>query len=294
MPLSRRDVITAAAGLLVAPLATRAQGADPSRALQALETRNGGRLGVAMLDTRTRRIAGHRLDERFAMCSTFKFSLAALVLREADQGRLALTERIAYTEKDLLPVSPVTTRHLKDGGASLGVLAEAAQVTSDNAAANLLLARLGGPAGFTAKLRALGDTTTRLDRNEPQLNLVVAGDERDTTTPRAMADTVARFVAGDALAPASRDRLIEWMVRTETGLKRIRAGLPKDWKAGDKTGTGMAAEMTDKYNDLAVAFPPGRAPLVVTAFYDTDEHATDMRDEDQAVLAEVGRLAAAW
>ncbi len=294
MSVSRRDLIAAVAGLLAAPVAARAQGSDPVRGLQALEKANGGRLGVAMLETQTRRIAGHRLDERFAMCSTFKFSLAALVLREADQGRLALTERIAYTEKDLLPVSPVTTRHLKEGGASLGVLAEAAQVTSDNAAANLLLAKLGGPAGFTAKLRALGDTTTRLDRTEPQLNLVVAGDERDTTTPRAMAETVARFVAGDALTSASRDRLIAWMVQTETGLKRIRAGLPKGWRAGDKTGTGMAAEMTDKYNDLAVVFPPGRAPVVITAFYDTDEHATEMRDADQAVLAEVGRLAAAW
>ena len=144
-PPSRRDVLTAAAGLLVSPVAVRGQGADLSPALRALEAANGGRLGVALLDTRTRRIAGHRLDQRFAMCSTFKLALAALVLREADQGRLALADRVTYTASDLLPVSPVTTRHVKDGGASLGVLAEAAQVTSDNTAANLLLAAIGGP-----------------------------------------------------------------------------------------------------------------------------------------------------
>lgn len=239
-------------------------------------------------------MTGHRLDERFAMCSTFKMSLAALVLREAEQGRLNLNERISYTEKDLLSVSPVTTRHVKSGGATLGVLAEAIQVTSDNTAANLLLTKVGGPSGFTAKLRALGDTVTRLDRTEPQLNIVVPGDDRDTTSPRAMAETVARFTTGDALTAASRERLITWMVQTETGLKRLRAGLPKDWRTGDKTGTGMADAMTDKINDLAVTFPPGRAALVIAAYYDTDEHSKDARDEDQAVLAEVGRIAAGW
>lgn len=291
--LSRRELIGAACIGLLRPGTLFAQGGHLARALQALEATHGGRLGVAVLDTGTGSVAGHRLDERFAMCSTFKLALAALILREAEQGRLSLSDRVSYTERDLLPVSPVSTRLLREGGATVGALAEAAQVHSDNAAANLLLARLGGPAGFTSRLRALGDTVTRLDRLEPQLNLVVAGDERDTTTPRAMAATVARVTVGDGLTPASRDRLVGWMVTTETGLKRLRAGLPATWRAGDKTGTAMAKDMTDKYNDLAVVFPPGRAPLVIAAYYDTDEHSADIRDADQAVLADVGRLVAA-
>ena len=123
---------------------------------------------------------------------------------------------------------------------TISALAEAAQVTSDNVAANLLLARLGGPTGFTARLRELGDRQTRLDRLEPELNLVLPGDERDTTTPRAMAETASRLLTGDVLTPASREQLIDWMVKTRTGDRRIRAGLPKDWRAGDKTGTATA------------------------------------------------------
>jgi len=294
MSLSRRDVITAAAGLLVSPIVARARTTDPTGALQALESRHGGRLGVAMLDTGTRRIAGHRLDERFALCSTFKLPLAAVVLREADQGRLQLSEVLPYTQKDMLSYAPVTGEHLKDGGMTVGALAEAAQVTSDNVAANLLLTRLGGPAAFTARLREMGDRLTRLDRMEPALNVVPPGDERDTTTPRGMAETLAAVATGDVLKPASRDLLIEWMVKTRTGDKRIRAGLPKDWRAGDKTGTITGDQTTDKCNDVAIAFPPGRGALVVTAFYDTGKHFKDIRDEDQAVLAQVGRLAAAW
>lgn len=292
--LSRRDLLVTAAGFLLAPALPRAQSDDPARALQALEARAGGRLGVCILDTATKRITGHRLDERFAMCSTFKLPLAAVILREADKGRLKLTDVVSYSQKDLLSYAPVTSEHLKEGGMTIGALAEAAQMTSDNTAANLLLSRIGGPSGFTARLREMGDQHTRLDRTEPMLNLVVPGDERDTTTPRAMAQAMAAFLTADVLTRSSRDLLIDWMVKTRTGDKRIRAGLPKDWRAGDKTGTANADAMTDKVNDVAIAFPPGRGALVITAFYDSDRRSKDISDADQAVLAEVGRLAGAW
>ena len=290
--VSRRDLLAGAAALLTTSTVSRAQHADPAAALQSLETRGGGRLGVCILDSRTGHVVGHRLDERFAMCSTFKLPLAALILREADQGRLQLGDVVRYTQKDMVPFAPVTSQHLRDGGMKVGALAEAAQVTSDNVAANLLLARLGGPTGFTARLRELGDRQTRLDRLEPELNLVLPGDERDTTTPRAMAETASRLLTRDVLTPASREQLIDWMVKTRTGDRRIRAGLPKDWRAGDKTGTATADTMTDKINDVAIAFPPGRSALVVVAFYDSSRRSEEVRDQDQAVLAEVGRLAA--
>jgi beta-lactamase class A len=286
-------MLVALGAVCAAPLVTWAQARDAAAALRALEAREGGLLGVCVLDAKTGRVGGHRLDERFAMCSTFKLPLAAIVLREADRGRLDLDQVVHYTKQDLLSFAPVTSEHVHEG-MTIAALAEAAQLTSDNTAANLLLAQLGGPAGFTARLRELGDPHTRLDRTEPQLNLVVAGDERDTTTPRAMAQTLATLLAGEALSASSRERLLAWMARTTTGTKRIRAGLPPDWRAGDKTGTGMAEGMTDKYNDIAITFPPGRGPLIITAFYDTDEHAAEMRDADQAVLAEVGRMAATW
>jgi beta-lactamase class A len=290
--LSRRQVLTAIAGLCTVPASTHAREIDVAARLQALEARAGGRLGVGILDTGSGRMVGHRLDERFAMCSTFKLPLAGVVLHEADAGRLALAEVLRYTETDLVAHAPVTTVHLREGGMTIAALAEAAQVTSDNAAANLLLKRLGGPAGFTARLRALGDGTTRLDRYELELNVVRPGDVRDTTTPRAMAETVRRFVVGDVLTPASRERLIAWTIATKTGLQRIRAGLPAGWRAGDKTGTAMAEVMTDKYNDVAVCWPPDGAAIVVSAYYDTGVQSKAIRDDPQAVLADVGRIAA--
>lgn len=269
----------------------------PDRAatgLAALERRAGGRLGVAILDTGSGRWTGHRAGERFGMCSTFKMPLAAIVFAEIDAGRIDGAEIVPIAQADLVPHHPVTGQHVGKG-LSVLALAEAAQVTSDNAAANLLLKRLGGPAGFTRQVRGWGDPVTRLDRFEPEMNLVPPGELRDTTTPLAMARLTARILTGDALAPASRERLIGWMVATRSGQRRLRAGLPPDWRAGDKTGSSWnETVMVDKINDVAIVWPPGRAPLIVAAYYDGPLKSRAIRPEDEAVLAEAGRIAAAW
>lgn len=298
--LNRRSALQlAAAGLLAASSAARAVQAHPpfattTQALADLERRTGGRLGVGLLDTASGLTTGHRLDERFAMCSTFKLPLAAAILREIDHGRLRADQWVAYGQADMVSHAPVTSEHLARGGMAVAALAEATQTTSDNPAANLLLKLIGGPAGFTAILRTTGDTTTRLDRFEPQMNDVTGQDPRDTTTPAAIAKTTAHLLTSDWLSPGSRGTLADWMVATTTGKRRIRAGLPGEWRAGDKTGTAMAPGMRDKYNDIAIAWPPGKAPIVITAFLETRNSQRAIRDEDQAVLAEVGRIATAW
>lgn len=295
-PINRRHaLLLAGAGLLGATRLAQAQ--DPTtaaRALARLEQKVGGRLGVALLDTANGHIVGHRLDERFGMCSTFKLPLAAAILREVDRGRLRGDQWVPFGKADMIAHAPVTEQHLAQGGMTVLALAEAAQTTSDNVAANCLLKLLGGPSAFTAILRAAGDPTTRLDRFEPQMNRVIGQDLRDTTSPAAMARTTAKLLTSDWLTPASRDRLIGWMAATTTGSLRLRAGLPAHWRSGDKTGTGMAPGMPDRYNDIAITWPPGKAPLVITAFFETRQPHTRMRDQDQAVLAQVGRIAAAW
>lgn len=292
--ISRRALFIGASIAAAMPLARAKPMIDlDRRALVELENKSGGRLGVCILDTATGRHLGHRVDERFAMCSTFKMPLAAAILRQADQGKLSLDTFVPYTEADMVFNAPVTQANLAKGGMTIAALAEAAQKQSDNPAANLLLKQLGGPQGLTQFFRDLGDDTTRIDRFEPGMNSVKPGDERDTTTPAAMAATAQKILTGDVLKPASRDLLIQWMIDTKTGEKRIRAGLPKDWRAGDKTGTGYD-EVSGKCNDIAIAWPPGNPPLIITAYYNTTGPADDIRDEDQAVLAEVGRIATAW
>lgn len=263
-------------------------------ALAMLEARAGGRLAVTIRDGNSGHGVGWREHERVAMASTFKLLLAGVVLHEADRGALALDTLLSFGEDDLVPHAPVIGRHLDAGALTIAALAEATQITSDNVAANLLLRILGGPEGFTARLRAMGDSETRLDRYEIAMNRVEPGDPRDTTTPFAMAASVARLVGPEHLSPASRDLLKSWMVATQTGKRRIRAGLPADWVAGDKTGTALVDGLPNRHNDVAVVWLRGRAPLVIAAFYEGPVPTANVRPEDEAVLADVGRIAARW
>jgi beta-lactamase class A len=260
-------------------------------ALAALEKSSGGKLGAALMDTLDGTVVGHRLGERFTMCSTFKLSLAAAVLARMDGGEIAKDATLPIAKSDVIGHAPSVQAALDKGATSMSVLAlaEAAQTQSDNGAANILLRKIGGPARLTAFWRALGDDVSRLDRYEPELNTSHDGDPRDTTTPTAMAFTLRSILTRPVLLSSSRERLIGWMVGTQTGLKRLRGGLPKDWRAGDKTGTMNGAAYPDKTNDLAIVWRPGRdAPFILTGFVE------GKADSAEAALAQVGALAARW
>lgn len=251
----------------------------------ALEATTGGRLGVMLLNTETGWSAGHRQNERFPMCSTFKFVLAAAVLHLTDQGELSLDRRILVRPQDMIAHAPVTSRHV---GKDLSVrdLCRATMITSDNPAANLLLSLVGGPAGVTRFLRENGDAVTRSDRTEPEVNRFSAADPRDTTSPAAMAASLKRFVLGDVLKPASRHQLADWLIDNETGDSRLRAGLSKDWRVGDKTGSNGQ----DTSNDIAILWPlSGGAPWILTCYLqgvETDEAARNDLLAQVAALAE--------
>ena len=270
--------------VLAAPAQNKAvKAADDS--IRALEHRHGGRLGVCILDTGTGERVGHRADERFPLCSTFKFLAAAQVLARVDRGEERLDRRIVFTSKDLVAYSPMTEKHVGAPGMTLAELCHAAITLSDNTAGNLLLDSFGGPAGLTAFARSLGDTVTRLDRRETELNEAIPGDPRDTTTPAAMLDDMRRLLLGDALSPASRKQLADWLFANTTGGSRLRAGLPGEWRVGDKTGTSNNGVT----NDIAIVWPPDHAPLLVTAYYAESSVPQETRN---AVLTEVGKIAA--
>jgi len=250
----------------------------------AIEAASGGRLGVAVLDTGTGARSGHRMDERFPMCSTFKLLAAGAVLARVDAGRERLDRRVRYKAADLPPNAPIARQHVGTG-MTVGELCEAAITVSDNGAANLLLASLGGPTAITAFARTLGDRTTRLDRNEPRLNDSVPGDPRDTTSPAAMLGNLRRLTLRDTLSPASRTQLIRWLQGAKTGDARIRAGLPGSWRVGDKTGTGDHGST----NDVAVIWPPDRAPLLISVYLTQTDAPAERRN---ATVASVARAVA--
>lgn len=248
---------------------------------QAIQNQSGGKLGAFALDTGTGKTLAYRADERFLMCSTFKLLVVAATLACVDAGNENLSNPVRYTEADLLEYAPVTRAHVKEGQLPVETLCEAAMEVSDNTAANLLTKRLGGPKAVTRFIRSLGDKVTRIDRLEPALN--VSHGVLDTTTPRAMAQSLRQILLGNVLEPSSRQRVLTWMEECKSGLNRLRAGFPEEWEAGDKSGTASPF-----CNDIAIAFPPGRAPLIVAAFYRGSKLEAAQRER---VLAKVGKAA---
>jgi beta-lactamase class A len=258
---------------------------DAATRIAAIETRIGGRIGVAALDTSNGKRLDYRAEERFAMCSTFKFLAAAAVMKRVDEKKDKLERFAPYGAKEIQEYAPVTKEHLKDGGMTLGALCAAAIEQSDNTAGNLLLNAIGGPAGLTNFARTLDDRMTRLDRIEPDLNSAIPGDERDTTTPAAICSDMQRLLLGDTLSETSRRQLEDWLQRNETGGPMIRAGVPKNWIIGDKTGRGSNGAT----NDIAIVRPPGRAPILL-AIYSVGSTAAP--DDRAAAIAEVAKIVA--
>jgi beta-lactamase class A len=274
------------AALLLLLVASRpGSTSDFANRIRSIEQRTGARIGVAALDTASGKRLDYRSEERFPMCSTFKFLAAAAVLKRVDDRQEKLDRFIRYDEKDILEYAPVTKAHLKDGGMTLDALCAAAIEQSDNTAGNLLLDAIGGPVGLTNSVRSIGDEITRLDRKEPELNSAIPGDERDTTTSAVMCADMQRLVLGNVLSESSRHQLEDWLRHNETGALMIRAGVPKTWTVGDKTGRcGNGAT-----NDVAIVRPLERAPIVVAIYSigstaPTDDRAAIVADAARAVV----------
>jgi beta-lactamase class A len=284
----RQFTSTLLVSLAATSLGVRAEGSsDLSKQLADIEKASGGRLGVGVLDTGNGRRAGHREEERFPLCSTFKFLAAAFVLARVDQRKEQLERRVVYGRRDLVTHSPATEKHADGSGMTVAQLCEATLTLSDNTAANLLLHSFGGPKGLTAFMRSIGDTKTRLDRFETALNEARPGDLRDTTTPAAMSRSMQKILLGDILTQPSRAQLLQWLDGNKTGDERIRAGLPADWKVGDRTGSGQNGTT----NDIAILRPPGRAPILLSVYLTETTAAPAARN---ATLASVAAAVAGW
>jgi len=243
----------------------------------------GSRIGVAAIDLSSGHRLEYRSEERFVMCSTFKVLAVAAVLKRVDEKKEKLDRFVPYGEAQLLEYAPITREHVKEGGMTLEALCAAAIEMSDNTAANLVLESIGGPQKVTEFARGLGDKLTRLDHNEPELNVARPGQDDDTTTPAAMGADLQRLLTSDYLTEASRTKLERWMQQNQTGSMMIRAGIPADWKVGDKTGRNGGDGAT---NDIAVLRPPGGGPIFL-AIYTVDP--ADSQEARNRLVAEVAK-----
>jgi beta-lactamase class A len=282
--VKRRDFLGIGSAFLASP--GLAQDA-PIAAITDYERSSGGHIGLYAENIRTGAKLSWRADERFVMCSTFKASLAACVLSRVDRGQDNLEQRMSFSAADMQDMyAPVAKQNLSKGSMSVGEMCAGAVEQSDNTCANLLLARVGGPPALTAFWRRIGDRITRLDDPEPFLNRTPLGGVRDTTTPASMANILRRLVLGRVLSEPARASFTAWLVGCQTGDNRLRAGLPKTWVIGDKTGNNGK----DAAGDIAVAWPRPDVPIVICVYTRGGSPSSEQFD---SAFAGIGRFVAA-
>ena len=280
--VSRRSLLIGASVLAASRPLLAAEGPVQDK-LRDLESSVGGRLGVAALDMETDRRIDYRSLALFPLGSSYKFLLAGAVLAKVDAGKETLDREIALSQADMLENSPEAKVLLPKGKMTVAEACAGLVIDNDNTAANLLMTSIGGPGALTLYARSLGDRHTHVDRVEPYLNEATPGDARDTTAPSAMLNDMGVLLLQDALSKGSRDILLDWMVKSHTGSAKLRAGFPRDWKVGEKSGRG--AHGTN--NDIAIAWPPGRKPVLISAYL---TESTAGLDERNKVLADLARL----
>lgn len=255
--------------------------ADLKADFAKIESTYKTRLGVFAIHGE--KTISYREDERFAYCSTFKWVLCAAILKKVEAKELSLEKKIKYSQKDLLSYSPITSKYVSEGQMTVADLCSATITLSDNTAANLLSPLVGGTIGLQKFVRNMDDTIMRFDRPEPDLNSNISGDPQDTTSSKAMASLLRNALSGAKLSKKSQEQLLSWMREASTGKDRIRAGVPKEWKVGNKTGTGNNGAA----NDVGVIFPPNSPRIYISIF--TSGNESDLKSHEKAI-AEATKL----
>lgn len=250
--------------------------------LAELESSSNGRIGVFAINTENNMDIEYHATEHFPFQSTFKVMGVAAILKQSMGDSHFLQQKLTYTKEDLVDWSPVTEKHLADG-MTISELCAATLMFSDNTAINLLMKKLGGPEVVTDFAHSIGNKTFKLNSWEPVLNSNPA-ELGDTDTPEAMGTSLRKLALGNILASKQREQLLGWLKSNTTGNSRIRAGIPKSWVVGDKTGTGSYGVT----NDIAIIWPPQSPPIIMAIYFST-QNKNDTQNHDD-VIASASRI----
>ena len=251
--------------------------------LAALEASSGGKLGISAINTGNHQRIQYRAEEHFPMGCTSKVIGVSAILKKSMTERELLKEKITYQKEDLTTWSPVTKNHLVDG-MTVSELGAAAISLSDNTAMNLLAKKIGGPEGLNAFARSIGDEHFKLVHTWPEEAMASPHSLEYSTTPAAMEKSLQKLALGDVLAAPQREMLLTWLKNNVTGNARIRAGVPKGWLVGDKTGTGFYYGST---SDIAIIWPPNCGPIVVAIYYSNSKKEAPKRED---IIASATRI----
>ncbi len=258
--------------------------AELAARLKAICARAGGRCGVAVTHVETGRGAAFEGDARLPLYSVFKLPLAVAVLKEVEEGRLGLDQKVHVEPGEAAPGTKANSDlWLKPSDRTVRELLEFSIARSDNTSSDKMLELVGGPEAVNRRMRALG-----LQNIEVRANVKEFLKSKEAHPNTGAAGDLARLLAliqkGEALAPPQREVLLGFMGQATTGLRRLRAGPPKGTPVADKTGTGPSTT-----NDVGVVTLPGdKGHLALAVLLDGSKLSAEKQED---LIAEIARAA---
>ena len=231
-------------------------------------------------------ISSHRGDEYFPVNSTIKAFIASHILLLVDKGKLDLNEKIIIKESDLIEYSPVCKKYFNENKPiSISELCEATITLSDNGSANILLDRAGGLTAFNQFLKEIGADMV-LANNEPLLNRSHYGETSDTAKPIPYTRSLKALITDNILSNQSKEQLITWLINDKVADNLLRKYLPKNWRIGDKTGTGSESK-----NIIAVIWNENNKPYFISLFITQphDGKSLGFKNQKDEIMAQIGK-----
>ncbi|MCK9211090.1 MAG: class A beta-lactamase, subclass A2 [Ignavibacteriaceae bacterium] len=230
-----------------------------------------GNVGVAIISLGNNDTLTINGDSKFPMQSVYKFPLALAVLDKVDKGILSLDQKIFVKKEELLPNtwSPLREKYPEGNvNITLDELLTYTVSVSDNNGCDILFRLLGGPKIVNGYIHNLGITNIAVAATEEEMHKDGKVQFSNWCTPYAMGQLLSLFYHNKILSTKNGKYLMQIMVKTSTGTKRIKGLLPTGTIVAHKTGSSGSNEagVIGALNDVGIVTLPNGNHFVIVVF----------------------------
>ena len=248
-----------------------------------------GRIGVSALRMETNEEIAFRGDEHFPMQSVYKLPISMAVLKQIDDGKLTLEQKVRVEKKDFVRPgqrSPIRDKYPNGTEVTLKELMELAVSESDGTASDVLMDLAGGPAAIESYLKETGIGDISIANSEKEFAQDWQTQYKNWATPKAAVALLRALHEGCGISPAHRELLLKFMIGSPTGPKRLKGLLPAGTVVAHKTGTsGSRDGITAATNDIGIITLPNGKHFVIAVFVGDSPADEKTREETIARIA---------
>ena len=252
--------------LIINSCATKNNENELKNKIEKIISTENGDFGVSIIDenNNTVEINGKK---HYPLLSTFKFPIALTILHKVEKRELSMQQQIFIKKEELLENtwSPFKEKH-PDGNISIS-LEEAINwmiVYSDNNLTDILLRLLGGTETVE---KFIDDENFVIKNNEDEMHRDWNSQFINKSTPNSFAQLLKKFSEGKILNSENTKWLYQSMVKSETGVKRLKGKLP-NVKIAQRAGTSFTNDegITGAINNVGIMELPNNQKIYIAVF----------------------------